>query len=315
VSGSTLPILVVGSIALDTVRTPAGEMHDGLGGSASYFGLAAAHYCPVRMVAVVGDDFPKAHLETYRERGLDLRGLQTVEGKTFRWEGVYSEDMNDRETLRTELNVFEGFHPVLPEDYRETPCVLLANIDPLLQLEVLGQMKRPKLVALDTMNYWIVSRRETLLEVLARVDLFLLNDSEARLLTGCSSVLRAAEGIRMLGPSVVVIKRGDHGALVRTEDGWFSIPAFPVEEVKDPTGAGDAFAGGLLGWLARHGGSLEEATLRRAIAHGSAVASFVVEEFSVRGFAGLEPTRVQSRVEALWRMTQFDPRPRTDEGK
>jgi sugar/nucleoside kinase (ribokinase family) len=301
-------ILVVGSVALDTVRTPWGGNESALGGSASYFSLAASSYVPVRLVAVVGDDFPPVFKELLAKGGVDLAGLQVAGGRTFRWEGIYGADLNDRTTVATELNVFESFHPVLPDSYRRSRAVFLANIDPLLQEEVLDQLGEPWLVALDTMNYWITCRRTELLRVLRRVDVFLLNDAEARQLTGADTVLKAAEGIRMMGPSVVVIKRGEYGALARTEGGWFSIPAFPVETAKDPTGAGDSFAGGMLGRLVKEG-KIDEGSVRRAMAHGSAVASCAVEEFGVEGLVHLDRERVSDRVRALYDMTHFDPAP------
>lgn len=302
-----LPVLVVGSVALDRVRTPAGQHDEQLGGSASYFGLAASSYAPVRMVAVVGEDFPDRYVGLFRRRGIDLAGLQTAAGRTFRWEGVYHEDMNSRTTLKTELNVFEDFHPELPTAYLDTPCIFLANIHPDLQLEVLDQLEAPRLVVLDTMNYWIASAREALLRVLRRVHVFLLNDEEARQLTGAENVLKAAEGIRMMGPSVVVIKRGEHGALARTEQGWFALPAFPLDSPQDPTGAGDAFAGGLVGVLARSGGTLEEPWIRLGLAHGSAVASHAVEQFSVDGLLEATPEAVALRVRRLRELSRFDP--------
>lgn len=308
-AGPSSSLLVVGSVALDSIRTPVGEVVDALGGSASYFGLAAAHYAPIRLVAVAGTDFPAAHLDLYRARTLDTAGLEQVEGKTFRWSGVYHENMNERDTLRTDLNVFEGFHPRIPASYLDSGCVFLANIDPRLQLEVLEQMARPRLVALDTMNFWITSKRAELVEVLSQVDLFLLNDAEARQLTEQSNLLRAAEGIRMMGPSVVVIKRGDHGSLTRTERGWFSLPAVPVEELRDPTGAGDSFAGGLLGYLASVGGRLDEGHVRLGLAHGAAVASFTVEDFGVDGLLRATPEGIQARVRRLWEMSRFDLEP------
>jgi len=300
------PILVVGSVALDTIQTPAGRRADALGGSAIYFSVAAHIYHPVRVVAVVGEDFPPVHREILNRPGIDLAGLQVAPGQTFRWEGVYGHDMNERTTVVTELNVFQQFHPVLPENYRRSGAVFLANIDPLLQEEVLDQLSDPWLVALDTMNYWINNRRQELLRVLRRVNLFLLNDSEARQLTGAENVLKAAEGIRMMGPSVVVIKRGEYGALARTEHGWFSIPAYPVEALVDPTGGGDSFAGGMLGSLARQE-SLDENCVRRAMAHGTAVASFAVEEFGVEGLMRLREPDVRARVRFLSQMTRFDP--------
>jgi sugar/nucleoside kinase (ribokinase family) len=301
-----MPVLVVGSVALDSVRTPAGARQDALGGSAAYFSLAACHYGPVRMVAVVGSDFPDQNTALMRRHGIDLRGLQVNPGLSFRWEGVYSDDMNDRTTLRTDLNVFLDFHPELPPTYLEPSCVFLANIDPILQAEVLDQLEAPPLVVLDTMNYWISSKREDLLSVLKRVHVFLLNDTEAKLLTGADNVLKAAEGIRMMGPSVVVVKRGEYGALARTEQGWFALPAFPLETPVDPTGAGDAFAGGLVGFLARQGGDLEESRLRLALAHGAAVASFAVEQFSVGGLVDLTPARIEDRVRQIWQQSRFD---------
>lgn len=301
-----MPVLVVGSVALDSVQTPAGARDEALGGSAAYFGMAASHYAAVRMVAVVGTDFPERHLAVFRRRGIDCAGLMTAEGRTFRWAGVYADDMNKRTTLRTELNVFEGFHPEMPGAYLDSPCVFLANIDPGLQLEVLDQMDAPPLVVLDTMNYWITSAREKLLAVLRRVHVFLLNDEEAQMLTGADNVLKAAEGIRMMGPSVVVIKRGEHGALARTEQGWFALPAFPLESPQDPTGAGDAFAGGLVGFLARNGGSLEEPCLRLGLAHGAAVASFAVESFSVDGLLDLAPAAIESRVRQIRDLCRFE---------
>jgi len=311
---TSMPVLVVGSVALDSVETSAGSRRDQLGGSASYFSLAASQYAQVRMVAVVGSDFPEAYVETFRRRGIDLTGLRVEQGQTFRWEGVYAPDMNDRTTLRTDLNVFLDFHPDLPPSYVDSPCVFLANIDPTLQLEVLDELDQPSLVCLDTMNYWITSKREELLQVLRRVHLFLLNDTEAKLLTGSDNVLKAAEGIRMMGPSVVVVKRGEFGALARTEQGWFSLPAVPLEAPLDPTGAGDAFAGGLIGFLASGGGGLEESRLRLGLAHGAAVASFAVEQFSVQGLTDLTPARIEQRVRQLWEISHFDLSPSGFEG-
>lgn len=298
-------ILVVGSVALDTIHTPSGSLPDALGGSASYFSLAASLYGPVRVVAVVGDDFPGAHRETLSRREIDLDGLTTSPGATFQWEGIYGADMNDRRTVRTDLNVFESFHPVLPERYRQSGVVFLANIDPVLQEEVLDQLSDPWLVALDTMNYWIEHRRKELLRVLRRAHLLLLNDAEARELTGSENILKAAEGIRMMGPSVVVVKRGEYGALARTERGWYWTPAYPVEGVKDPTGAGDSFAGGMLGRMSQ-AGTLNEASVRWGMAHGTAVASFAVEEFGVEGVLAAERESIRERIRLLRDMTLID---------
>jgi hypothetical protein len=268
--------------------------------------LAASLYVPVRVVAVVGEDFLPEHRRVFATRRIDLAGLQVDDGKTFHWEGVYGEDMNERTTVKTELNVFESFHPELPTSYQQSGSVFLANIDPLLQEEVLDQLEVPDLIALDTMNYWISNRREELLRVLRRVQLFLLNEAEARQLTGAENILKAAEGIQMMGPSIVVIKRGEYGCLARTDGGWFTIPAFPVEGLKDPTGAGDAFAGGMIGFLSSRS-TIDEQGVRAALAHGTAIASFAVEEFGVDGLLAASEADVDARVRALAEMTRFDP--------
>ena len=303
---SPLPLLVVGSVALDTVHTPAGERHEALGGSASYFALAAIRYAPVRMVAVAGQDFPAAYHRLFVDQGIDLEGLRLSPGRTFRWGGRYTDDMNGRVTLFTELNVFETFHPELPERYRQTPVVLLANIAPALQLEVVRQIDSPLLVALDTMNYWIESCPDDLVRVLEHTDIFFLNDEEARLLTGKINVLHAAREIQRMGPNLVVIKRGEHGVLCLAREGWFTLPAFPVEEVRDPTGAGDSFAGGTLGYLASRGASLDPACERRALAHGTAVASHTVHDFGVEGLTQLTRADIQQRVEEVREVCRFD---------
>ncbi|MEZ4648765.1 MAG: PfkB family carbohydrate kinase [Candidatus Eisenbacteria bacterium] len=301
-----MSLLVVGSVALDSVETPAGKMDSALGGSASYFSLAAVRYCPVHLVAVVGSDFPGEDRELLASEGVDLTGLKTAEGPTFRWGGVYHEDMNHRDTLFTELGVFESFHPELPEAYRELPFVLLANIDPELQLEVLEQTRSPRLVALDTMNFWISSKLDALHRVLEKVHLFFLNDEEAKQLTGKTNVLSAARDILRMGPRMVVIKRGEHGALTLTEHGWFSLTAFPVESLQDPTGAGDSFAGGMLGYLASRGGCLDDGELRRAVAHGTAVASHTVEKFGVDGLLDLDRAKIDARVREVWNLSRFE---------
>lgn len=299
-------VLVVGSVALDTVHTPGGDVEEALGGSASYFAIAASLYVPVRVVAVVGEDCPSAQRGLLGGRRIDLTGLQTAPGRTFRWEGVYSADMNERTTLRTELNVFESFHPVLPEAYRQSETVFLANIDPQLQEEVLDQLSAPTLVVLDTMNYWIQNRREELLRVLRRVQIVLLNEGEARLLTGADSILKAAEGIRMMGPQVVVVKRGEYGCIARTEKGWFGLPAVPLETLRDPTGAGDSFAGGMIGHLASVSSADEEA-VRTSLAHGTAVASFAVEDFGVHGILRASDLALRSRLRTIHEMVRFRP--------
>jgi sugar/nucleoside kinase (ribokinase family) len=299
-----MSILVVGSVAFDTVRTPAGEGRDLLGGSATHFSVAASFFAPVRLVAVVGEDFDAEHLAPFRERGIDLAGLERLPGRTFRWAGEYAEDLNDRRTLDTQLNVFADFEPRLPSGWAETPVVFLANIDPELQERVLDQVGRPRIVAADTMNFWIASKLEALRRTLGRVGILFINDAEARQLTGKSNVVRAAASIRALGPEVVVVKRGEHGAVVFDRDDVFAVPAYPLREVVDPTGAGDAFAGGFLGYLASR---LDrgEPDYRRAAVVGSVMASFQVEAFSLERLRRLRPADIRERYEGFQRLTRF----------
>ncbi|HVP15497.1 MAG TPA: PfkB family carbohydrate kinase, partial [Terriglobales bacterium] len=243
-------ILVVGSVALDSVRTPYGEAVEALGGSASYFSLSAAHFSPVSIVAVVGEDFPGEHRTLLESRRIDLSGLETAAGRTFRWRGEYGPELTHAHTLETQLNVFSRFHPHLDERHRDCPFVFLANIDPELQLEVLRQTRKPRLTLSDTMNYWIARKPELVLEVLRRVDVALLNEEEARALAGESILVRAADRLLEQGAKAVIIKKGEHGALMFTDGACFSAPAYPLEKLVDPTGAGDSFAGGFIGWLA-----------------------------------------------------------------
>ncbi len=302
-----MSVLVVGSIALDTVKTPFEEHADLLGGSASYAAVGASFFSPVNLVGVVGSDFPKAHVEFFGSRSIDLAGLQTAEGKTFRWSGEYMLDMNVRETRSVELNVFEHFNPTLPEVYRETPCVLLANIGPNLQNHVLDQMARPKFVIADTMDLWINIAKPELLRLLPRLDLLILNDSEARLLTQQTSLIKAGAAIRALGPKYVVIKKGEHGALLFGEKQFFSCGAYPLEDIHDPTGAGDTFAGGLAGWLAaQNGRPIDFAMLRRAVVFGSVLASYNVEQFSLERMRTLTMNDVDERFEDFRLMQQFE---------
>jgi sugar/nucleoside kinase (ribokinase family) len=301
---SDAAILVVGSVALDTVRTPFGEVTDALGGSATHFSVAASFLAPVRLVAVVGDDFPSEHVQVMIDRGVDLEGLERAKGRTFRWSGVYGEDLNNPRTLDTQLNVFATFDPALPEAWLSTPVVFLANIDPVLQARVLDKVRAPVLVAADTMNYWIESKPEDVKRLLSRVHIFLSNDAEVRQLTGKRNLVDAAEEIRKLGPKVVVVKRGEHGVLVFEPAGPFAIPAYPLQEVRDPTGAGDAFAGGFLGSLAADlgtGGS----DFRRAAVMGSVMASFQVESFSLERVRRLTPADIEARYLAFERLTRF----------
>ncbi len=300
-----MSLVVVGSVALDTVTTPAGKVEDALGGSALYFAAAASLLGPVSVVAVVGEDFPEEEIEFLKARGVDFRGLEKRPGKTFRWGGVYSEDLNQRETLFTHLNVFEDFSPSLPDAYRDAPFLFLANIHPRLQSQVLDQMRQLKFVAMDTMNFWIEGTPDELAAVLRRVQMLVVNDSEARQLSGESQLLRAVRATREKGPQTVVVKKGEHGALLAHGDSLFWAPAYPVENVVDPTGAGDTFAGGMMGYLAR-AGEVTEATLRRAVMYGTALASFCVEDFSMRRLKTLTLEEVAERLRALQEMTRFD---------
>jgi sugar/nucleoside kinase (ribokinase family) len=298
-------VLIVGSVALDNVRTPFGHADWVLGGAASYASVSASFFAPVRMVAVIGEDFPEEHLAQFARHRIDLRGLQRAPGDTFRWSGYYEYDLNQAHTTATELNVFESFRPELPADYRNSPYVFLANIDPALQLSVLDQVRRPKLVVCDTMNYWIESAREKVLEVLARVDVALMNDAEARQLCDEPNLIAAARKVLDYGPGAVIIKKGEHGAMMLSSHSFFSAPGYPLEEVRDPTGAGDTFAGGLIGYLARCG-DCEDGALRRAIISGSVMASFTVEDFSLRRLLRLEPAEIAERYREVGLMTRFD---------
>jgi len=299
-----MAIVVVGSLGLDTIETPAGRVEEVLGGSAAYFALAARHFLPVSLVAVVGHDFPQAAQTMLNHPDLDLAGVARVEGKTFRWEGVYTQDMNSRKTLRTELNVFEQFRPELSERLRGLRNVFLANIDPVLQRQVLEQLEQPRLVLADTMNFWIQNKREELLRTLRQVRMLLINEEEARELTGEPLTHRAARAIMDLGPETVVIKQGEHGAFLQNADTYFACPAFPVDSLVDPTGAGDSFAGGFFGALARMG-RLTELNLRRAVVYGAVMASFTVEGFGVTGLLRVEREEILRRAEAIMTMTRF----------
>ena len=299
-------VIVVGSIALDTVKTPVEEHADLLGGSASYAALGASFFSPVRMVGIVGDDFPAAEFDFWKSRKIDTQGVQRVAGKTFRWSGEYAWDMNTRETRSVALNVFETFRPDLPESYRETDFVLLANIAPGLQSHVLDQMKRPRFIVADTMDLWINTTRADLDALLPRVDLLILNDSEARELTKETSLIKAGRKIRQSGPKYVAIKKGEHGALLFGENEFFSCGAYPLEDIHDPTGAGDTFAGGLAGYLASKGKEPSFADLRRAVIYGSVLASFNVEAFSLERMRTLTMEEVAERYEVFKAMSAFE---------
>jgi len=291
-------ILVVGSVALDSVKTPAGGTHEALGGSAVYFSLAARLFAPVHLVGVVGKDFPSEHRACLKNRGIDIEGLEVQAGKTFRWSGSYSRTMNTAKTLDTKLNVFESFKPKLSHSHKSSPVAFLANIDPELQWEVLSQMTGPAVVACDTMNFWISLKKPALKELLSRVDVFFVNEEEARKLSGESNNFRAAKRLAQWGPSVIVIKKGEHGAMLWANHKLYAFPAFPLEDVADPTGAGDTFAGGFLGYLASSGsldGPLDPARLKRAMLYGTVLASFNVEDFSTRRLERLEHPEVHGR--------------------
>ncbi|HEV3031016.1 MAG TPA: PfkB family carbohydrate kinase [Polyangia bacterium] len=298
-------LLVVGSVGLDTVETRAGKRSEVLGGAASYFSVAASFLAPVRLTAVVGTDFPTEHTRLLEGRNVDLAGLERVPGRTFRWSGVYAPDFSTRTTLDTQLNVFQDFQPKLPSAWAGSEYVFLANIDPVLQLAVLEQSSKPKFVACDTMNFWISGKRDALVRLLERVDMLLLNDEEARQLSGEANLPAAARAIRKLGPGAVVIKRGDAGALLFHEAGVFAAPAFPIENVVDPTGAGDSFGGGFMGWLT-HEGDTSPATIRTAMIMGSVLASFSVEDFSLDRFKSLDLGQIRERFQAFADLVHFE---------
>jgi sugar/nucleoside kinase (ribokinase family) len=303
-----MSLLVVGSIALDSVKTPFGERDDALGGSAVFFSSAASILHPVQLVGVVGDDYPESALEQLAQRGVDLRGVEHAAGESFRWKGEYSYDLQNRDTLDTHLGVFASFDPQIPEEFRDARYVFLGNIDPELQLRVLDQIHEPALVACDTMNYWIHGKRDTLLELLRRIDVLLVNDAEARELSGDWNVYRAARWIVEAGPSMVVVKQGVYGAVLYESERLFYIPAFPLEEVFDPTGAGDAFAGGFMAHLARTD-DVSSDNLRRAMVYGSAMGSFAVERFSIDRFNEIGPAEVTARVREFAELVRFDIEP------
>ncbi|CAN5686512.1 PfkB family carbohydrate kinase [soil metagenome] len=300
-----MSLLAVGSVALDSIETPFGSVQDALGGSATYFSAAAALYCDVQLVGVIGSDFPEEQLAFLAKRGVDLSGVDRCEGESFRWSGVYNYDLNSRETLETRLGVFADFKPKIPDGFRDSEWIFLGNIDPVLQLDVLEQVRSPRFVACDTMNFWISGKRDDLLRLLKRVDLLMVNDSEARELSGDYNLLRAARWIQQRGPDMVIIKKGEHGAILFTRDFAFFAPGYPLEEVFDPTGAGDAFAGGFVGYLARAGSTTPQ-DLRRAVVHGSAMGSFAVEKFGVERFHDLSVREVHDRVCQFREMTAFE---------
>ncbi len=300
-----MSLLVVGSVAFDALESPYGKVERALGGAATYFAVAASFFTPVSLVGIVGDDFTKQDAEIFRGRRIDTEGLERATGKTFFWAGRYSENLNERVTLATELNVFADFKPRLPEKYRASQYVFLANIAPDLQRDVLHQVKvRPKLAALDTMNYWIERTNAELRETLKHVDILMINDSETRELSNEHNLLRAAKHIFKMGPTTLVVKRGEHGAMMVDKRGVFCVPAFPLEEPHDPTGAGDSFAGGFMGYLAG-AGEKSDAAMRRAMVYGSVLGSFAVEKFGLDRLRSLKRSEIHARARHFAKLTQF----------
>lgn len=298
-----MSILVVGSVALDTISTPQTKVKEVLGGSATYFSISASFFSPVNLIAIVGKDFPSRYSRMFKKRGIGLGGLAIKEGETFRWEGEYGWDYADPVTLSTCLNVFSKFQPQIPQEYKKSKYLFLANIDPRIQAKVLKQLN-PKLIACDTMNYWIENQRDCLLKLLKKVDVFLLNESEARLLTDQASIAKAAKALIRLGPKIVIIKKGEHGSLLFSEKYIFSIPAFLLQSIVDPTGAGDTFAGGVIGYLAQCN-KFTQLNLKRAIVYGAVMATFAVEDFSVRRLLSIGPRDIGRRFREFQRLSCF----------
>ena len=300
-------LLVVGSLGLDSVATPFDRVDNALGGSATYISLAASYFSgPIYLVGVVGEDFPQNYISLLEKHDIDLEGLQIVEGgKTFRWAGKYHYDLNVRDTLLTELNVFEKFDPIVPDKFKKAKFICLGNIDPTLQLKVLDQMENPHFVVCDTMNYWIEGKKDTLMELLKRVNVLIINDSEARLLAKEPNLIKAWKIIHAMGPEILIIKKGEHGALLFTDELVFSAPAYPMEMINDPTGAGDTFAGGFIGYLHKTQ-DLSAENMKRAVIYGSAMASFCVEKFSTQGLENLQYLRVHDRYREFLNLSRFD---------
>jgi sugar/nucleoside kinase (ribokinase family) len=299
-----MSVLVVGTVAFDSIETPFGSAERILGGSASYFALAASFFTAVRIVGVIGQDFPQEYLDLFTQRKIDLEGLRRENGDTFHWRGRYHEDINVRDTLELHLNVLAGFVPQLPERYRDAEYVFLGNIDPVMQLEVLNQIRHMKLVVCDTMDHWIQGSPEELRKVLKRIEMLVINDSEARLLSGYNNIVRAARAILKMGPKAVLVKRGEYGVLQFSDSSIFATPAYPLEEVFDPTGAGDSFAGGFMGQLARSADHSQRG-IRRAIVYGSVVASFTVEDFGVKRLTNVSHQDIEERYKSFTELTDF----------
>jgi sugar/nucleoside kinase (ribokinase family) len=301
----TSSILVVGSVAFDSIKTPFGEAGDILGGSATYFSVAASYFAPVRVVAVIGNDFDEKHIDVFRKHKVDVEGLTRAAGRTFRWKGEYGYDLNEARTLETHLNVFEKFDPVIPERYRSSEYVFLGNIDPELQLSVLNQIKGPRVVACDSMNFWIKGKVEAVKRTIERVDILIINDSETRMLADEPNLVRAANKVLAMGPKTLIVKRGEYGVLMFNGKSIFGAPAFPLEDVYDPTGAGDSFAGGFMGALA-HADVVNERAFRRGIIFGSVMASFNVEQFSLNRLTNLTRAEIDERFGQFKALTHFE---------
>ena len=300
-----MSLLVVGTVALDSVKTPFGNAENALGGSATYFSTSASYFTDVRLVAVIGEDFPKEHIQFLKSKNIDIRGLEVQKGETFRWKGEYGYDLNEAQTLATHLNVLATFKPIIVEDYKSSDVVFLANVDPEIQLDVLRQVKKPRLVACDTMNYWISSKLEALKRTLREVDLLTINEAEIRQLAGEASLVKAAKKVQAMGPKTIVVKQGSYGALMFSGHSVFSAPAYPLETVFDPTGAGDTFAGGFMGYLASTMNFTED-SMRKAVIFGSVMASLNVESFSLDRLRSLDYKEIEARYREFKTLTHFE---------
>lgn len=299
-------IVAIGSMAFDTIQTPFGTAEKVLGGSVNYFSLAASHFSPIRCVSVVGEDFPRSHLDEMKKRGIDTAGIRVEKGKTFHWAGQYGYELHEAQTLATDLNVFETFKPEVPPTFRDSSHVFLGNIAPKLQKEVLTQITSPKFIALDTMNFWIEGSRETLVEVISKCHAVIINEGEVRQLTKTFNVSKAAEMVRSWGPQILVVKRGEYGAILFDHGEVFSLPGLPLIEVKDPTGAGDSFAGGFMGYLASHAAfPISRQTLRRAVVYGSVMASFTVQDFGFKQLLSASKQAIEDRYQRFVHLTAF----------
>ncbi len=295
-------IVTVGSLAFDSIQTPAGKVDQALGGSANYFSISASNFAPTKVVGVVGQDFPKDHIEYLKSRGIDTSGVQWAEGKTFHWQGEYKDDMNQAITHNTELNVFEHFDPKLPESYLGAEYLFLGNIDPELQIHVLEQIRSPKIIALDSMNFWITGAREKLLQALPKIDILIINDGEARLLGDDKNLIAAIEKIAQMGPKALVIKQGEYGSFIMMEGNFFATPALPLRKLVDPTGAGDTFAGGVIGYMAKNNAGLDFPTMKKALLYGTVMSSYTVQDFSINRLKEVTENDIATRYDELMKM-------------